>query len=41
MTYIAVRPMAATAVRSLAGWKLALNSEGLAVSTEVGAMSSV
>jgi hypothetical protein len=36
-TYIAVTPMLPTGVRSFAGWKLALKSHGLAVSTEVGA----
>ena len=38
-TYIAVLPMLPTGVRSLAGWKLALKSIGLAVSTGVGATS--
>ncbi|MNT91155.1 hypothetical protein D3C72_2322080 [compost metagenome] len=40
-TYMAVTPMLPTGVRSLAGWKLALKSDGLAVSTEVGATISV
>jgi hypothetical protein len=39
--YIAVRPIAATGARSFEGWNVVLNSDGLAVSTEVGATSSV
>ena len=41
ITYIWVRPMPISGVRSREGSRLDLNSEGFAVSTEVGATSTV